>query len=244
MTRDECYKVLQIPITANMSEVRNAYLKLSKKYHPDINSEGKLQFQKINEAYNRIKNNDFSVVYNSGFSGSKFNFQDNLYDLFKQIIVVFRNEKGPERNAKLLRLIGSLVVSLVMAFVFFRPIISFVFGLLFDIISFVFGLLFDICYFLLHMLTIISMNAIDAIVNIAVLIFNITVKPILFMGNLIFSLIANVLIELRALAVICTILVVLIKIYENVQNGKTMDHINVFIASIVFLIIVIISSFF
>jgi len=47
------YKVLEIPKTASVKDIKKAYRKLARKYHPDVNSTdetAKLKFQQINEA--------------------------------------------------------------------------------------------------------------------------------------------------------------------------------------------------
>jgi curved DNA-binding protein len=47
------YKVLEISKTASPKDIKNAYRKLARKYHPDLNpndKDAKNNFQKINEA--------------------------------------------------------------------------------------------------------------------------------------------------------------------------------------------------
>ena len=48
---DSHYNTLGISEHATRDEIRKAFLKLSKRYHPDRNPEGKEMFQKINAAY-------------------------------------------------------------------------------------------------------------------------------------------------------------------------------------------------
>ena len=54
---DACYKILEVSNNASSNEVRKAYYKLAKKYHPDKN-EGKFteEMKVINSSYQKIKN--------------------------------------------------------------------------------------------------------------------------------------------------------------------------------------------
>lgn len=45
------YKILKVPYDASIEQIRDNYLKLVKKYHPDINPENREYIKKINEAY-------------------------------------------------------------------------------------------------------------------------------------------------------------------------------------------------
>ncbi len=50
---ENCYKILNIPENANLEEIKSAYKKLVRKYHPDINKEASAEetFKKINMAF-------------------------------------------------------------------------------------------------------------------------------------------------------------------------------------------------
>ena len=52
--RQNCYSVLGVPRTATTSEIRAAYRRLARMYHPDLNSEpeAETRMKEINEAYN------------------------------------------------------------------------------------------------------------------------------------------------------------------------------------------------
>lgn len=53
------YKVLGVPKTATADEIKKAYRKLAKQYHPDAtggNKAAEQQFIKINEAYDTLGN--------------------------------------------------------------------------------------------------------------------------------------------------------------------------------------------
>ena len=51
--RQDCYSILGVPRTATPGEIRAAYRRLARLYHPDLNSgsEAEARMQQINEAY-------------------------------------------------------------------------------------------------------------------------------------------------------------------------------------------------
>lgn len=54
---EDYYAILEVPRTASQDEIKKAYRKLSKQYHPDVNQNNKdaeERFKKINEAYSIV----------------------------------------------------------------------------------------------------------------------------------------------------------------------------------------------
>jgi molecular chaperone DnaJ len=72
------YEVLGIGRSANTDEIRRAYRKLARQYHPDINSEAGAEdrFKEINEAYETLADDDRRASYDrfghaaSGYGGA------------------------------------------------------------------------------------------------------------------------------------------------------------------------------
>ena len=68
---DDPYKVLGLSPNASDEEVKQAYRRLAKKYHPDRNpgdAEAAKKMQQINDAYDRIKNPE-KARQNGGYGG-------------------------------------------------------------------------------------------------------------------------------------------------------------------------------
>ena len=76
------YDLLQIDVNATNEELKKAYRKLAKKYHPDVNINNKDAqelFKKINNAYEVLSNDVTRKKYDEEL---KFNFSNN--ENFKQ----------------------------------------------------------------------------------------------------------------------------------------------------------------
>lgn len=66
MSKRDYYEVLEIPRSATASEIKKAYLKLAKKYHPDRNSgdaESEKKFKEISHAYDILKDDQKKAAY-------------------------------------------------------------------------------------------------------------------------------------------------------------------------------------
>jgi len=59
------YQILGVPRSAEKSEIKKAYRKLARKYHPDVNQDGgnEDKFKEINEAYEVLKDDDKRQAY-------------------------------------------------------------------------------------------------------------------------------------------------------------------------------------
>lgn len=68
---DNPYKVLGLQEGASDDEVKAAYKRLAKKYHPDLNSSpyAEARMKEINEAYNQIMKGDKGHAGNYGQGG-------------------------------------------------------------------------------------------------------------------------------------------------------------------------------
>ncbi|HRP01417.1 MAG TPA: J domain-containing protein [Candidatus Kapabacteria bacterium] len=87
------YKVLGIDETSSSDDVRKAYLKMAKKYHPDRNVGNELalvKFTLINEAYNILGNLENRIKY-------KMERQEREH-IHEQAVLKMKMKKKNERN--------------------------------------------------------------------------------------------------------------------------------------------------
>lgn len=124
----DLYEILGVQKNSGESEIRKAYLKLAKKYHPDVNpgnQEAEQKFKEVNLAYEVLKDEKKKAQYDQmramganpfarahagatsgpGFSGSAETFdQFGLGDLFEEIFGrgAFQSGgfRGPQRKMR------------------------------------------------------------------------------------------------------------------------------------------------
>ncbi|OQY55984.1 MAG: hypothetical protein B6247_05520 [Candidatus Parabeggiatoa sp. nov. 2] len=63
------YKIMEVSSNASIDEIKQAYHRLARKYHPDISKEpnAEARFKEINEAYEVLKEPQKRAVYNASF---------------------------------------------------------------------------------------------------------------------------------------------------------------------------------
>src|SRR6185295_12563630 len=59
------YQIMGVPRTASQDEIKRAYRKLARKYHPDVSKEGdaEARFKEIGEAYEVLKDPEKRAAY-------------------------------------------------------------------------------------------------------------------------------------------------------------------------------------
>ena len=96
------YEVMGVPKNATEDEIKKAYRKLAKKYHPDLNpgdKEAEAKFKEVNEAYEVLSDKDKRARYDQfghagvdpnfgggAGGGSPFTGDIDLGDIFQQLL--------------------------------------------------------------------------------------------------------------------------------------------------------------
>ena len=117
MSKRDYYEILGVSKDASKSEIKKAYRKLSKKYHPDINKEAGAadKFKEITEAYDVLMDDQKRAQYdqfghadpNQGFGGGGFSGDFGGFGGFEDIFNTFfgggrrRDPNAPRKGADL-----------------------------------------------------------------------------------------------------------------------------------------------
>ena len=123
MEKEYAYKVLGLPSSASLNEVKKAYHKLAKKYHPDFNMEKsenekkalENEMKKINYAYEAIIKNSFREdnIYREEVSVSlKLKYLDLLADVQNNLYFDIKEFK----TMKYEKIIKSYVVPIIIKY--------------------------------------------------------------------------------------------------------------------------------
>ena len=119
MARDP-FEVLGIPHDASDDEIKTAYRKLAKRYHPDLNPGDPSAAQKmheVNEAYDRIRNGYVhreQTAYGNPYYQGTYTPNDGadiFDDFFEDLFNAFENKRSsrPERPIRLWPIIKLVV---------------------------------------------------------------------------------------------------------------------------------------
>ena len=83
MARDY-YEILGVDKKASQDEIKKAYRKLSKQFHPDVNPEGAERFKEIATAYDTLSDPQKRQQYDMGPTNPFGGGFDDFFDLFNQ----------------------------------------------------------------------------------------------------------------------------------------------------------------
>lgn len=105
------YEVLGVERSSSSDEIRGAYRRLAKQYHPDVNKEDGAEeyFKEINEAYAVLSDSERRASYDrfghAGLKGMNFDFDFGFGDIFEEFFGFGmggrRQRNAPRRGADL-----------------------------------------------------------------------------------------------------------------------------------------------
>lgn len=119
VTKADYYATLEVERTASKADIKKAYLRLARKYHPDVNKEdgAEVRFKEVTEAYEVLSDDDRRAAYDrfghagvngsagpggfGGFGGSPFAGGSPFEDLFESFFGGGGRQQGPPRGADL-----------------------------------------------------------------------------------------------------------------------------------------------
>src|SRR5689334_11953594 len=111
-TKRDYYEILGVAQSASDEEIKAAYRKMAKKYHPDLNKEADAadQFKEVNEAYevlsDRQKRSTYDRFGHAGMSGAGanpfegFNGMGGFSDIFEQFFGGMAGQAGQRRTVQ------------------------------------------------------------------------------------------------------------------------------------------------
>jgi molecular chaperone DnaJ len=108
MAKRDYYEVLGIPRGASQDEIKNAFRRLARQYHPDVSQEANAEerFKEINEAYGILSDNEKRAAYDrfghAGVQGTGGmpDFTSDFADIFDEIFGGFGGFGGFGRSGQ------------------------------------------------------------------------------------------------------------------------------------------------
>jgi molecular chaperone DnaJ len=100
------YDVLEVERNASPDELRRAYRRLAKKYHPDVSQEpgAEERFKEINEAYGVLSNDEQRAAYDryghAGLKGVPTDFDFGLGEIFEEFFGFTTGSRRSRRTAR------------------------------------------------------------------------------------------------------------------------------------------------
>jgi len=100
------YEVLGVPFNAGQAEIKSAYRKLVKQFHPDVNKQqNEVRIRELNEAYDILSDPVRKDAYDGRNTTFTIEYEEDPRDVYRREYIARKREEGRRRKAEYNRMV-------------------------------------------------------------------------------------------------------------------------------------------